>query len=132
MCGVGVVGVGGASCGRAWEATALEFCAIMSDSVGLYLGNPVTQMGFKIGTVTSIEPRAMDAQIGFEITDNRHIPQDVRAVPRSPSLLTYRSLELVGNYEGGPQLTAGNCIPLRRSHTPMSISKISDSATTFL
>ena len=132
MCAVVVVASGATSCGRAPEAKAAEFCAIMSDSVGLYLGNPVTQMGFKIGTVTSIEPRAMDAQIGFEITDNRHIPQDVRAVTRSPSILADRSLELVGNYEGGPQLTAGNCIPLSRSSTPLSISKVIGSATTFV
>ena len=31
------------------------YCAEMPDSVGLYTGNPVTQMGFEVGTVDSID-----------------------------------------------------------------------------
>jgi phospholipid/cholesterol/gamma-HCH transport system substrate-binding protein len=127
-----LLALGTTSCGSPPQPKASEFCAIMPDSVGLYRGNPVTQMGYKIGTIKSIDPRAMDVQIGFEITDNRVIPQDVRAVTRSPSILADRSLELVGNYEGGPQLTSGNCIPLSRSSTPLSISKVIGSATSFV
>jgi ABC-type transporter Mla subunit MlaD len=76
----------------------------MSDSVGLYVGNPVTQMGYKIGTVDGITPRDTSVEVRFTINERRPIPRDVKAVTRSTSILADRSLELVGNYSSGPQL----------------------------
>ena len=70
--------------------------------------------------------------MGFTIEDKRAIPRDVKAVVRSPSILADRSLELVGNYSGGPQLKAGECIPLSRSFTQQSISRVIGSATDFV
>ena len=32
------------------------FCAELADTIGLYVGNPVTQMGYPIGKVTSVQP----------------------------------------------------------------------------
>ena len=120
------------SCGRSPEVKSVQFCAILSDSVGLYLNNPVTQMGYKIGTVSNIEPQDTEVRVGFTLDVERPIPQDVRAVVRSPSILADRSLELVGNYNGGPRLNAGECIPLSRSFTPLSISRVIGSATDFV
>jgi phospholipid/cholesterol/gamma-HCH transport system substrate-binding protein len=120
------------SCGRSPETKAVRFCVMLSDSVGLYPGNPVTQMGYKIGTVKTIEPRDAEVKVGFTIDEKRVIPRDVRAVVRSPSILADRSLELVGNYSGGPQLKAGECIPRSRSATQMSISQVIGSATDFV
>lgn len=120
------------ACGRAPANKAVRYCAILSDSVGLYLSNPVTQMGFKIGTVHAIEPRDTEVKVEFSIDEERPIPSDVRAVVRSPSILADRSLELVGNYDGGTRLKAGECIPLNRSFTPLSISRVIGSATDFV
>ncbi|WP_421912939.1 MlaD family protein [Mycobacterium marseillense] len=114
------------------DKKAVEFCAILSDSVGLYVSNPVTQMGYKIGTVRTIEPRDADVKVGFTIDDKRAIPGNVKAVVRSPSILADRSLELVGNYSGGQQLKAGECIPRSRSFTQQSISRVIGSATNFV
>lgn len=104
----------------------------MADSIGLYVGNPVTQMGYRVGTVNAIEPEASHVKIGFSIDMSRPVPAEVRAVTRSPSILADRSLELVGNYAGGPQLTASQCIPLDRSSTPLSISRVIGSANDFV
>ena len=49
------------------ESQSAQFCAIMSDSVGLYVGNPVTQMGYKIGTVDSITPRDTSVEVHFSL-----------------------------------------------------------------
>jgi phospholipid/cholesterol/gamma-HCH transport system substrate-binding protein len=108
------------------------FCAVLSDSVGLYTGNPVTQMGLPIGTVTSIKATDTAAEVTFVIDEDRRIPQDVKAVVRSPSILADRSLELVGNYHGGPEMRTGDCIPRSRTATPLSISQIIGSATDFV
>lgn len=120
------------SCGSPTETKAAQFCAMMSDSVGLYVGNPVTQMGYKIGTVKTIAPLGNGVEVKFTIEVDRAIPQDVRAVTRSPSILADRALELVGNYSGGPKLEAGDCVPRSRTSTPLSISQVIGSATTFV
>lgn len=109
-----------------------DFCAFLPDTVGLYVNNPVTQMGYPIGRITSITPGATEARVGFSVTEQRSLPADVRAVIRSPSILADRSLELVGNYVDGPRLEPSNCIDLDRSFSPKTISEVIGSADTLL
>ncbi|NDJ90077.1 MULTISPECIES: MlaD family protein [Mycolicibacter] len=123
----------GAACGRPQERRSTEgYCAIMPDSVGLYVGNPVTRMGYPIGKITSINPRPTEVRVEFSVTERRPLPADVKAVTRSTSILADRSLELVGNADSGPNLGTGECIPLTRSWTPKSLSEVIGSATTFV
>lgn len=124
--------VGATSCATSSASGANEYCAIMSDSVGLYVGNPVTQMGYPIGKVRRIEPGNADVKVVFTLDPGRPIPEGVRAVTRSPSILADRAIELVGNYDGGPKLKPAECIPSSRSSTPLSIAKIIGSATDFV
>jgi phospholipid/cholesterol/gamma-HCH transport system substrate-binding protein len=121
------------SCGLSGESHAqAEYCALMSDSVGLYVGNPVTQMGYEIGKVTGIAPETTHVRVDFSVTQQRRLPQDVKAVIRSSSILADRSLELVGNPTPGPQLGLGECIPLDRTSTPKSLSEVIGSAANFV
>jgi phospholipid/cholesterol/gamma-HCH transport system substrate-binding protein len=108
-----------------------EYCAIMPDSVGLYVNNAVTQMGVRIGKITAITPDTLSVRVNFT-AGQRPLPGDVKAVIRSPSILADRSLELVGNYDSGPQLHAGGCIPMSRSFTPKSLTQAIGSATDFI
>jgi phospholipid/cholesterol/gamma-HCH transport system substrate-binding protein len=125
--------VGGTSCGAAGGGShASAYCAILPDSVGLYVGNPVTQMGYQIGTVKKIAASDTSVQVDFSVTDARTLPSDVKAVVRSTSILADRALELVGNYEGGPKLAPGQCVPLGRSVTPKSLSEVIGSANAFV
>lgn len=125
-----------AALGGSWalppESQHAEYCAIMPDSVGLYVDNPVTQMGYQIGKVKAITPTALDVRVDFAVTQPRRFPRDVKAIIRSTSILADRELELVGNYESGPELPAGGCIPLARSSTPKSLSEMIGSATNFI
>lgn len=127
------VAVSTASCGARHESQSTQLCAIMSDSIGLYVGNPVTQMGYQIGTVDSMTPSDTSVEIRFTIRGDRPIPRAVRAVTRSTSILADRSLELVGNDDSsGPRLKAGQCIPRNQTATPLSISRVIGSATNFV
>ncbi|MEV5835934.1 MlaD family protein [Nocardia sp. NPDC052112] len=108
------------------------YCAQMPDSVGLYEGNPVTQMGFQVGQVDRIQPKGDYVEVTFTLDGGRRFPADVQAVTRSKSILADRSLELVGNYQAGPELASGQCIPLAHSFTPKSISEIAGSAADFI
>ncbi len=111
---------------------AAQYCAIMPDSVGLYVGNPVTQMGYAIGKVSSITPSAQSVRVDFTVDEQRALPADVKAVIRSTSILANRSLELSGNYDGGPKLSAGGCVPLESSLTPKSLSQVIGASTNFV
>ncbi|MDN2495455.1 MCE family protein [Nocardia nova] len=108
------------------------YCADMSDATGLYDGNPVTQMGYKVGKVDHVESMGDHVQVTFTLDGGRKYPADVKAVTRSKSVLADRSLELVGNYRSGPQLAAGRCIALNDTATPKSISEITGSAADFI
>lgn len=127
-----VIALACGSCAHDSRSSMADYCAIMPDSVGLYVGNPVTQMGYPIGKVTAITPTTNDVRIDFSITPQRRLPNDVKAVTRSASILADRALELVGNYESGPALPAGGCIPLAQSSTPKSLSEVIGAATTFV
>lgn len=105
---------------------------MMSDSIGLYAGNPVTRMGYRIGTVDSITPKDTGVEIRFTVNEGRPIQRDVKAVTRSTSILADRSLELVEDERSGPLLEAGQCIPRSQTFTPLSISRVIGSATNFV
>jgi phospholipid/cholesterol/gamma-HCH transport system substrate-binding protein len=109
-----------------------SYCALLPDTIGLYVGNPVTQMGYPIGKVTSIKAGPKDVHVEFSVTEQRALPNDVKAIIRSPSILADRSLELVGNYAGGAKLAPTGCIPLDRSVSPKSLSEVIGSADTFV
>lgn len=121
------------SCGTAaGSAAKVAYCAMMPDSIGLYVGNPVTQMGYRIGEVTGITAGSQSVRVDFTVTEDRPLPEDVKAVIRSPSILADRSLELVGNYTDGPRLEPGGCVPLDRSMSPKTLSEVIGSADTFI
>lgn len=128
----GVIVVGSTSCGAGGGAHTSGYCAIFADSTGLYVGNPVTQMGYQVGAVDMISPSPSSVRVDFSLTYNRPFPKGVKAVIRSASILADRSLELVGNYESGPKLEPGQCVPQSRSATPKSLSEVIGSANTFI
>lgn len=130
---VAVVAVlGGASCSSSPKSDAVAYCATMPDSVGLYVGNPVTHLGYPIGEVASITPSAQSVRVDFKINGGQAIPADVKAVTRSTSILADRALELVGDYEKSDHLSPGSCIPLNRSLTPKTLSEVIGASTNFL
>ena len=130
--GAGLLLLGATSCGVHSAERTSHFCAMLPDAIGLYSGNPVTQMGYKLGTVDTITARATSVQVDFSVPNSRPLPKDVKVVIRSDSILADRALELVGNYESGPTLEPGECVPLSRSTTPKSLSEVIGSTNTFL
>jgi virulence factor Mce-like protein len=127
-----VVALSCGSCASSTNDKAASYCAIMPDSVGLYVDNPVTHLGYPIGKVAAITPSAQSVRVDFTIDGGRLIPKDAKAVTRSTSILADRALELVGNYDAGEHLSAGGCIPLSRSLTPKSLSEVIGSSTDFI
>lgn len=136
---VGIVGSGVlmATSGHGVTLTAAQaggtgYCADLADAIGLYVGNPVTQMGMPVGKVTGVDAKGATVRVSFELNPGRQYPADVQAVTRSKSLLADRSLELVGNYTQGATLQRGQCISRDKTFTPKSISEIAGSASDFI
>jgi virulence factor Mce-like protein len=120
------------SCTPFGTTQANTYCAIMPDSAGLYVDNPVTQMGYQIGKVSSVTLSPQSVRVDFTIDEQRALPGDVKAVIRSTSILADRSLELVGNYDTGPKLSPGTCITRDRAFTPKSLSEVIGASTNFV
>lgn len=114
------------------RSESVRYCAEMPDATGLYVGNPVTQMGYKVGSVAAVESGGDHVRVSFDLDPGRVYPSNVKAVTRSRSLLADRSLELVGNYSDGGTLEEGVCIPLENSFTPLTISEIAASTSDFV
>lgn len=108
------------------------YCAEMPDAIGLYEGNPVTQMGLDVGRIDDVTPAGDHVEVTFTLDGEREFPADVKAVTRSKSVLADRSMELIGNYDDGPVLEPGHCIALAATATPKSLSEIAGSAADFL
>jgi virulence factor Mce-like protein len=125
---VGTVG----SCSSDKQSRGTAHCALMPDTVGLYVNNPVTRMGYPIGKVTSITPGNLGVRVDFTLSEPMHIPSDVKAVIRSTSLLADRTLELVGDTGATPDLGADQCVPLKQSFTPKSLSQVVGSVSNLL
>lgn len=131
LCVIAVL-AGGTACVGKPQPAAQVYCAMMADSIGLYKGNAVTQMGYRIGTVDEIVPSPGGVEVRFSLDEPRSLPHDVKAVTRSISILADRSLELVGNYSSGPRLDDKRCIDRENSFTPLSISQVIKSSTNFV
>lgn len=114
------------------KSQAADYCAMMPDSVGLYVDNPVTHLGYPIGKIAAITPSAQSVRVEFKIDDGRSIPADAKAVTRSTSILADRALELVGDFAEGEHLSPGGCIPLGRSLTPKSLSEVIGASANFI
>lgn len=128
--------LGGASCSSSpashTKSNDAAYCATMPDSVGLYVGNPITHLGYPIGEVSAITPSAQSVQVDFTLKGGQTVPADAKAVTRSTSILADRALELVGDYEKSDHLSPGKCIPLNRSLTPKTLSEVIGASTKFL
>ncbi|MGW6727993.1 MlaD family protein [Nocardia sp. NPDC055029] len=118
--------------GSAGKGSQSGYCALMADAVGLYVGNPVTQMGYRVGQVDSVRPEGDHVAVSFSLDNERAYPADVKAVTRSKSVLADRSLELVGNYQAGPRLAPGQCIARKDTATPKSLAEITGSVADFI
>ena len=112
-------------------SSRVGYCAQMRDAVGLYPGNAVTRLGVPIGTVRSVTPQGGHVLVRFDVRRGEILPADVGIATVNDSIIAVRGLAVIGNDSGGPRQPAEQCIPLRRTRTPLSISESMDSIGQF-
>lgn len=116
-----------AGCG-AFGGQPMLISAQFQDSVGLYVGNDVSVLGIKVGTVTAIHPAGTHVVVDLAVDPDTKIPAGASAVTMSPSVVTDRRVELTPVYRGGPTMRSGDVIPEDRTRTPVEADRIFEAA----
>ena len=116
-----------AGCGLFGGGTR-HISAEFKDALGLYVGNDVSVLGVKVGTVTGIRPEGTSVLVDLTVQDGIKIPADAAAVTVSPALVTNRRVELTPVYRGGPTMPDGALIPISRTRTPVEVDEVFNAA----
>jgi phospholipid/cholesterol/gamma-HCH transport system substrate-binding protein len=112
-----------AGCG-VFGGRPMHISAQFQDAIGLFVGNDVSVLGIKVGTVTAIHPDGTHVVVDLAIDPDVKVPADVGAVTMSPSVVTDRRVELTPVYRSGPTMRDGDLIPLDRTHTPVEVDRL--------
>ncbi len=104
--------------------TSNTVTAQFQNTNGLYVGNPVSVLGMRIGKVAAIHPRATYSEVTLNLDKWVEIPRDVQAATVSDSVLTDRHIELTPAYNGGPTLPDHAVIGLDHTHTPVEFDSL--------
>lgn len=100
----------------------IDYCAMMPDSVGLYVGNDVTLRGIPVGTVTDIRPDGTSVRVDFRVDADRPLRDKLTATTLSDTIVADRRLAV--NDETGSEWDPASCIT--QTATPKSISQTLD------
>lgn len=93
-------------------------------AVGVYPGSDVRILGVKVGTITRVTPEGATVRVEMEYDADRRVPADAVAVVVPPSLVSDRYVQLAPVYRGGPVLSDGADIPLRRTASPVELDEV--------
>lgn len=101
--------------------------AYFTNATGLYVGDSVKVRGVAIGTVESIEPAADRVLVEFSVKSDAPVGSDPGAVIVSPTLVSGRYVQLVG--DGSGELASGHEIPLERTAVPVEYDDVKKQVT---
>ena len=101
----------------------IDYCAIMPDSVGLYVGNDVTLRGIPVGTVSDIRSEGTGVRVDFQIDAEHPLRDSVTATTVSDTIVADRRLAV--NDAAGPEWQPADCIT--KTATPKSLTRTLDS-----
>ncbi|MBY8856585.1 MCE family protein [Nocardia sp. CA2R105] len=103
----------------ALTSTSNTITAQFQNTNGLYVGNPVSVLGMRIGKVVAIHPHATYSDVTLNVDKWVKIPRNAQAVTVSTSVLTDRHIELTPAYRDGPTLPDQSVISLDHTRTPV-------------
>ncbi|MBJ8342016.1 MCE family protein [Antrihabitans sp. YC3-6] len=101
----------------------IDYCAIMPDSIGLYVGNDVTLRGVPVGTVSDIRSEGTLVRVDFRIDADHPLRDTVTATTVSDTIVADRRLAV--NDSAGNAWNPSECVT--QTATPKSITQTLDS-----
>lgn len=90
----------------------------------LYEGSDVKILGVAVGTVDSLEPRGDVVRATLSYPQDVSLPQDVKAVIVSPSIVGDRFVQLAPVYSGGPTLQDAAVLGPERTEVPIELDEV--------
>lgn len=103
--------------------------AYFDRSVGIYAGSEVRVLGVEVGQVESVTPRGADVEVVLTVDGDIDLPEDVRAIQVTPSVVPDRFIQLTPAYDGGPKLDTTATLTRERTNTPVEIDQLYESLT---
>ncbi|WP_280270238.1 MlaD family protein [Nocardia wallacei] len=103
---------------------SITVTAQFANANGLYVGNPVSVLGMRIGKVTGIQPRGGHVDVTMDVDKWVQIPADAQAVTVSDSVLTDRHIEFTPVYRSGPVLADHAVLSIDRTRTPVEFDSL--------
>ncbi|WP_370616254.1 MCE family protein [Mumia sp. Pv 4-285] len=92
-------------------------------TVSLYEGSKVRILGVDVGTVESITPQGSSVRVRLAWDAEYDVPEDVKAVIVSPSVVGDRFVQLTPAYAGGAKLADGAHLDQTRAATPTELDE---------
>lgn len=112
-------------------ATEREFTIYFAEATKLHPGDKVTVLDVQVGRVVSVEPEADQVRVRVAVDRGQPLPADVRATIVAPTLISVRHVELWPAYDGGPELSEGEAIPLSRTAVPVEWHEVQTQISRF-
>jgi phospholipid/cholesterol/gamma-HCH transport system substrate-binding protein len=106
--------------------------AYFSQALALYPGDKVQIMGFRVGTIDSIEPAGDKMKVTFHYNSKYKVPANATASVLNPSLVASRTIQLSPVYSGGPVMADGAVIPLDRTQVPVEWDDLRNQVTNII
>ncbi|WP_024804344.1 MCE family protein [Nocardia sp. BMG51109] len=123
---LGAIVAGACSSGPLGGVTdsSITVTAQFANANGLYVGNPVSVLGMKVGKVADIRPRGPHVDVTMDVDKWVKIPADAQAVTVSDSVLTDRHIEFTPVYRGGPALADHAVLTADRTRVPVEFDSL--------
>ncbi|TQM25726.1 MlaD family protein [Nocardia bhagyanarayanae] len=97
------------------------YCALMPDTIGLYVGNHVTMRGLPVGEVTAIEPSPTSVRVEFTVDADHPLLAGAAATTVSDTIVADRELALVNTENATTRWDSARC--LTKTLTPKSMTE---------
>ncbi len=90
----------------------------------VYKGSDVKILGVPVGEVVSLTPRGDVVRVKVSYKGDVRLPNDVKAVVVSPSIVGDRFIQLAPAYDGGAVLKNNAYLPIDRTAVPVELDQI--------
>jgi phospholipid/cholesterol/gamma-HCH transport system substrate-binding protein len=90
----------------------------------VYKGSDVKILGVPVGKVEKLTPRGDVVRVKIAYDGKQRLPNDVKAVVVSPSIVGDRFIQLAPAYDGGPVLKDNAYLPVDRTQVPVELDQV--------
>ncbi len=128
-----VLALAAAGCG-VFGGGSYEVEAEFARTFNLFPGSPVRVLGVEVGKIAdlTVEPGSDVVTARMVIDEGVQLPADASALIVPESLLGERYVQIDPPYEGGPEMAAGDTIPIDRTVVPYEFDEVLEGLNQFV